>query len=79
MSTDTTVEQLKKQLEQEKTLKIQAINKLVERMNQKDQNSKGGKSNPKLLAEIRKLEKQNRKLQLELKQVKVTLIQIPVQ
>ena len=79
MSTDTTVEQLKKQLEQEKTLKIQAINKLVERMNQKDQNSKGGKSNPKLLAEIRKLEKQNRKLQLELKQVKVTLTQIPVQ
>ncbi|XP_070555597.1 rho-associated protein kinase 2-like isoform X2 [Ptychodera flava] len=53
-----------KQLYQEKTLKTQAINKLAEVMNRKDLS---GKKNKISQSEFRKIEKQNKKIQQELK------------
>ena len=61
------MEKLKKQLDNERTLKTQAVNKLAEIMNRKD--SSGKKSSNKVNAELRKKEKENRNLQKELNQV----------
>ena len=62
------VEALKKALASEKTLKTQAVNKLAEIIQRKDVNK--GKSKGKVSAsEVTKKEKENRKLQLELRQV----------
>lgn len=65
------LEQLQKQLSQEKMLKEQAVNKLAEIMNRKEMNlnGKNAKSNSKnstAAADLRKKEKENRKLQQEL-------------
>ncbi|XP_040283252.1 rho-associated protein kinase 2 isoform X2 [Bufo bufo] len=54
--------QFEKQLLNERTLKTQAVNKLAEIMNRKIPNSKGGPD-----TDVRRKEKENRKLQLELK------------
>ncbi|KAM3931397.1 rho-associated protein kinase 2 isoform 3-T4 [Leptodactylus fuscus] len=54
--------QFEKQLLTERTLKTQAVNKLAEIMNRKIPNSKGGPD-----TDVRRKEKENRKLQLELK------------
>eukprot|EP00794_Sanderia_malayensis_P004823 gene4823-5455_t len=67
-SADGEVETLRRQLGYEKTLKTQAVNKLAEIMNRKD--AQGKKSNKVSASELRKKEKDNRKLQLELKQEK---------
>ncbi|XP_033116504.1 rho-associated protein kinase 1-like isoform X2 [Anneissia japonica] len=56
-----------KQLEQERQLKIQAVNKLAEVMNRKDFSKKNNKVNS---ADLRKKEKECRKLQQELNQEK---------
>nr|CAH0106470.1 unnamed protein product [Daphnia galeata] len=71
-STDSVdeVEKLKKQLKQEQLLKMQAVNKLAEIMNRKDMNPVG--RNPKNKAgggaDLRRKEKECRKLQQELTQ-----------
>ncbi|KAM9317264.1 rho-associated protein kinase 2 [Gastrophryne carolinensis] len=52
--------QFEKQLLTERTLKTQAVNKLAEIMNRRIPSTKGG-------ADVRRKEKENRKLQLELK------------
>ncbi|XP_037073648.1 rho-associated protein kinase 1-like isoform X2 [Pollicipes pollicipes] len=61
------LERLRKQVKQEQLLKMQAVNKLAEIMNRKDINI-GRKSNPKSSAELRKKEKECRRLQQELTQ-----------
>ena len=64
------LERLRKQVKQEQLLKMQAVNKLAEIMNRKDINFGGrGKSAPKSSAELRKKEKECRRLQQELTQV----------
>ena len=64
------VEKLRKQLKQEQLLKMQAVNKLAEIMNRKDMNPVG--RNPKKNAgggaDLRRKEKECRKLQQELTQ-----------
>ena len=61
-------ESLRQKLEVEKTLKIQAINKLAEITQRKD--PFGGKKGGKVSSQdLRKKEKENRKLQLELQKV----------
>lgn len=64
------LEKLKKQLKQEQLLKMQAVNKLAEIMNRKDMNPVG--RNPKKNAgggaDLRRKEKECRKLQQELTQ-----------
>lgn len=62
------MEKLHKQLKQEQLLKAQAVNKLAEIMNRKDINTtcKGDKRSS---ADVRKKEKECRKLQQELTQV----------
>lgn len=62
-------EKLRKQFENERTLKTQAVNKLAEIMNRKDYSS-GKKSNKVSASELRKKEKENRNLQKELNQVR---------
>ena len=59
---DDQIQQLNKQLQQEKLLKLQAVNKLAEIMNRKDWSGKN-KSNA---SDLRKKEKECRKLQQEL-------------
>ena len=57
-------------MKQEQLLKMQAVNKLAEIMNRKENNfSSRGKSAPKSSAELRKKEKECRRLQQELTQV----------
>lgn len=60
------VERLRKLLKQEQLLKLQAVNKLAEIMNRKDMNPVGRK--PKNGADLRRKEKECRKLQQELTQ-----------
>lgn len=60
------VEKLRKQLKTEQLLKMQAVNKLAEIMNRKDMNPVGRK--PKNGADLRRKEKECRKLQQELTQ-----------
>ncbi|XP_023203387.1 rho-associated protein kinase 2-like isoform X3 [Xiphophorus maculatus] len=54
-----------RQVQTERTLKIQAVNKLAEVMNQKKEKGRGGVR--AVDSEVHKKEKENRKLQLELK------------
>ncbi len=61
------IEQLKKQLNDEKVKKIQAVNKLAEILNRKDISQKPGKKVS--ASELRKKEKEYRKLQQDLTQV----------
>lgn len=67
------LERLRKQLRQEQLLKMQAVNKLAEIMNRKDMSSgKSTASKTKVsAAELRKREKECRKLQQELTQVTI--------
>jgi Rho Binding len=61
------LEKLKKMLNNEKLLKQQAVNKLAEIMNRKDFNKKDRRAENKATsAELRKKEKENRRLQQEL-------------
>jgi Rho-associated protein kinase 2 len=60
-------EKLRKQLKQEQLLKMQAVNKLAEIMNRKDMSTTGRK-NKVSSADLRKREKECRKLQQELTQ-----------
>nr|CAD7262201.1 unnamed protein product [Timema shepardi] len=62
------VEKLHKQLKQEQLLKMQAVNKLAEIMNRKDMSNTGRGKNKVSSAELRKREKECRKLQQELTQ-----------
>ena len=64
------VERLRKQLKQEQLLKMQAVNKLAEIMNRKDMNPVGRKPNKtnSSNADLRRKEKECRKMQLELTQ-----------
>lgn len=61
------LEKLRKQLKQEQLLKAQAVNKLAEIMNRKDNTTKG--KNKVSSADLRRKEKECRKLQQELTQV----------
>lgn len=63
------VDQLSKQLQQERLLKMQAVNKLAEIMNRKDLNSSNKKRKSNNSDDLRKKEKECRKLQQELSQV----------
>lgn len=69
-SNNVEVEALKKTLANEKTLKIQAVNKLAEIIQRKDVGGGKGKGNKVSSSEVKKKEKENRKLQLELRQEK---------
>lgn len=65
---------MRKQLKQEQLLKAQAVNKLAEIMNRKDMNinNSGAKNKNKVSSsDLRKKEKECRKLQQELTQVTV--------
>lgn len=66
-SNNEELEKLKKQLKQEQLLKMQAVNKLAEIMNRKDM-SNTGRKNKVSSADLRKREKECRKLQQELTQ-----------
>lgn len=63
------LERLRKQLKTEQLLKMQAVNKLAEIMNRKDMSSAGRGKNKVSSADLRKREKECRKLQQELTQV----------
>lgn len=63
------LERLHKQLKQEQLLKAQAVNKLAEIMNRKDMNNTGKNKNKVSSADLRRKEKECRKLQQELTQV----------
>ncbi|CAG5126387.1 unnamed protein product, partial [Candidula unifasciata] len=60
------IEKLKKQLEDEKLKKIQAVNKLAEIMNKRVFADRHGGKNKSAEAELKRKEKENRKLQQEL-------------
>ncbi|XP_065210146.1 rho-associated protein kinase 1 isoform X2 [Planococcus citri] len=62
------LEKVQKQLKQEQLLKAQAVNKLAEIMNRKDMNHPLGKNKKVSSTDLRKKEKECRKLQLELTQ-----------
>ncbi|KAK7872306.1 hypothetical protein R5R35_002762 [Gryllus longicercus] len=62
------LEKLHKQLKQEQLLKMQAVNKLAEIMNRKDLSTTGRGKNKVSNADLRKREKECRKLQQELTQ-----------
>ncbi|XP_071965494.1 rho-associated protein kinase 2-like isoform X2 [Antedon mediterranea] len=66
-TSESMFEQIKKQLEQERLLKTQAVSKLAEVMNRKDPSKKSNKVNA---TDLRKKEKECRKLQQELNQEK---------
>lgn len=63
VNVDDQIQQLNKQLQQERLLKLQAVNKLAEIMNRKDWT---GKKNKSSATDLRKKEKECRKLQQEL-------------
>jgi predicted ATP-dependent protease len=65
------LESLTKQLQQEKLLKMQAVNKLAEIMNRKDMNISNKKQKQNTSADLRKKEKECRKLQQDLNLVRV--------
>ena len=61
------IEKMKKSLQTEKILKQQAVNKLAQIMNAKENLPKTGKAASKAVStELKKKEKENRKLQLDL-------------
>ena len=60
------VEKLKKTLVEEKMKKEQAVNKLAEIMNRKEFRNQGNKKNTASAQELKKKEKEHRKLQQEL-------------
>ncbi|KAG8183195.1 hypothetical protein JTE90_005646 [Oedothorax gibbosus] len=60
---DDQIQQLSKQIQQERVLKMQAVNKLAEIMNRKDWT---GKKNKSSATDLRKKEKECRKIQQEL-------------
>ncbi|XP_075454482.1 rho-associated protein kinase 2 isoform X3 [Ascaphus truei] len=64
--------QFEKQLLSERTLKTQAVNKLAEIMNRKDPTKRGPDT------DVRKKEKENRKLQLDLKSEREKLTQLVI-
>lgn len=66
---DDQIQQLNKQLQQEKLLKLQAVNKLAEIMNRKDWTGKNKSST----SDLRKKEKECRKLQQELTVVSICI------
>jgi len=64
------IEKLHKQCKQEQLLKAQAVNKLAEIMNRKDNNPAPGKGKHKMSStDVKRKEKECRKLQQELTQV----------
>lgn len=71
------IEKLRKQFKQEQVLKAQAVNKLAEIMNRKDiniNNSAAGKGKNKMSStDVKRKEKECRKLQQELTQVCLSL------
>lgn len=67
--TDSSTEQLKKQLQIERTLKSQAVNKLAEIVNRKDFVRENSKKRKAPSDDLRKKEKENRKLHQELRAV----------
>lgn len=76
LGTDDQIQQLNKQLQQEKLLKLQAVNKLAEIMNRKDWSGNKHKSS---VSDIRKKEKECRKLQQELTVVSSRIVYIRIQ
>lgn len=70
--TQEKIEQLTKQYQQERLLKMQAVNKLAEIMNRKDMNMNANKKQKSSSADLRKKEKECRKLQQDLKVVSCT-------
>ena len=62
---------LSKQLQQEKLLKMQAVNKLAEIMNRKDMNVSNKKQKQTTSSELRRKEKECRKLQQDLNLVRI--------
>lgn len=72
-------EKLHKQLKQEQLLKAQAVNKLAEIMNRKELNTASGKIKTKVsAADLRRKEKECRKLQQEITQVSFFFILLPI-
>lgn len=59
-------------MQQEKLLKMQAVNKLAEIMNRKDMNISNKKQKQSTSADLRKKEKECRKLQQDLNLVRVS-------
>lgn len=70
-ATQDRIETLSKQLQQEKLLKMQAVNKLAEIMNRKDMNISNKKQKQSSSADLRKKEKECRKLQQDLNLVRI--------
>lgn len=70
------LEKLRKQLKQEQLLKAQAVNKLAEIMNRKDNTTKG--KSKVSSADLRRKEKECRKLQQELTQVSQNNLEIKI-
>lgn len=68
VNVDDQIQQLNKQLHQERLLKLQAVNKLAEIMNRKDWT---GKKNKSSATDLRRKEKECRKLQQELTTVSI--------
>ena len=69
------VEALKKLLANEKTLKTQAVNKLAEIIQRKDINSNKGKTKASS-NEVKKKEKENKKLNMELREVRLYFLSL---
>lgn len=70
--TDTSsdaIETLKKALANEKTLKTQAVNKLAEIIQRKDVGKNASNRGKVSASEVKKKEKENKKLNMELQQV----------
>lgn len=65
------IERLRKQLKQEQLLKEQAVHKLAEIMNRKDINTTTKAKSKVSSADLRRKEKECRKLQQELTQVSI--------
>lgn len=59
-------EKLKKQLMEEQMKKVQAVNKLAEIMNRKEYRNQGNKKNHAAAQELKKKDKEYRKIQQEL-------------
>ena len=68
------VEKLKKTLVEEKMKKEQAVNKLAEIMNRKEFRNQGNRKNTASAQELKKKEKECRKLQQELGMVSLNLL-----
>ena len=68
-SSNEEMEKLKKNLTEEKMKKEQAVNKLAEIMNRKEFRNQGNKKNQASATELKKKEKECRKLQQDLNMV----------